>query len=97
MEHIDTDEAYAEVFGMHPTPGLVSYDLQGGGHDGEPLTLVVGNEGPGEGYEGLPGFAAHWRQRPERRADEGGPYLPDSEEDDWAPVTDFYAYRVGGQ
>lgn len=96
MEHIDTEDAYADVFGQHPTPGLIGYELQGG-YDDEPLTLVVGNEGPGEGYEGLPGFIQSWPGIPALRAADGGPFPPDSEEDCWAPVTDFYAYRVGGQ
>lgn len=95
MESVDTEDAYAETFGMHPTLGLVNYELQGGGSDGEPLTLVVGNEGPGEGYEGLPGFVQHWTGIPALRASEGGPFPPDSEEDDWAPADNFYQYQVG--
>ncbi|KPM55716.1 hypothetical protein ACG83_10560 [Frankia sp. R43] len=90
----DTEDAYGAVFGMHPTPGLVAYDLQGGGSDGEPLALVVGNAGPGEGYEALPGFDQSWTVTPQKRAAEGGPHEPDSEADDWAPASVYYRYLL---
>ncbi|MEX5634945.1 hypothetical protein [Parafrankia sp. FMc2] len=63
------------------------------GPDGEDV-FVVATAGPDPRLPALPTFRGLETRAPYLRADEGGPFEPDSEEDDLAPASHFYTLGI---
>lgn len=83
------------VFGdLHPA-GLVDQSLRTdlAGRD----VCVVATEGPDPRLLTLPALRENWTRQPYPRADDGGPFVPDTEEDDLAPASHFYLFDIPGR
>ncbi len=55
---------------------------------------VVATAGPDDRLLGLPTLRDSWSREPYPRAEDGGPFEPDSEEDALAPASHFYKLGI---
>jgi hypothetical protein len=55
---------------------------------------VVATEGPDDRFLSVSTLRDAWSRQPYLRGDEGGPFRPDTEEDDLAPASHFYLFDI---